>query len=326
MAYRNRTPSARHTLKNSLPDKRRARRRQLRDDALRYELEHREHSPLQEPTHPPRVQTRRGSYAPFWKFLRRAVAVLALVGMIELVVAALTARPCEVQNLDVTGCELTDQEQVLAIAQPLVGQNWIRAGTKNIETQIEEIPTVQRAHVSRVLDWPPRLHITVEERVAFAKVGASDNWWVVDHSGVAFRPAEEKDKELYAVTSPKLAPLLGKALPEDKWRPVVEIADSLQNSQQGWALRRIYFDKDGSAALRLTGGFHDETLVRLGTDHWSKKLVRASQALSYLEHDGRRAAVLNLVSYEMPQWTPKQPVTASTPGGITQPADTHSET
>jgi hypothetical protein len=88
---------------------------------------------------------------------------------------------------------------------------------------------------------------------------------------------------------------------------VREFALSLSRSEQKgtrWSLRRLYFDKQGFASLRLTGGAHDEMLIQMGSDNWSKKLQRARQALTYFEATGRRAAVLNLISYSMPTWTP----------------------
>jgi cell division septal protein FtsQ len=315
---------------------RRVHKRRVRNDVLRHELELREHPPTREPEHVPRRL--RKARTPLWKHVRRAAGVLMLLGAVELGAAALTAKPFEVKSFDIAGCALTDVDQVHALAEPLVGQNWIRAGRHKVERQIAALPTVKAAHVSRVLDWPPRLHIAIEERAAFAKVGAGNDWWVVDENGVAFRRATEADKDLYAVTGPKLRARLGSTLSEKEWRPVVEIAAALRSKgDQDWSLRRVYFDKDGSAALRLAGGFNDETLVRLGSDHWSEKLVRARQALAYFERTGRRAAVLNLVSYEMPQWTPRSsqttsnshPHTASTPAteeSRERSVDTPSET
>jgi hypothetical protein len=301
------------------------------------------------------VRKQRG---PFWKIVRRAALVLMLLGVGELGVASLTAEPFKVRGFDITGCAMTDVDKVHDLSRPLVGQNWIRAGRRSVEQQIEKLPTVKSARVSRVLDWPPRLHVTVEERVPFAKVGAGENWWVVDEGGFAFRRASAEDKNLYAVTSPKLVAETGKALPRNEWTPVVEIASALRAptdnskstsnestaegatesseaapSTQDWSLRRIYFDKDGSAALRLSGGFHNETLVRLGSDHWNEKIERARQALSYFERTGKHAAVLNLVSYEMPQWTPRSSPDGNASGDDEQPinneintADTRSET
>jgi hypothetical protein len=307
----------------------------VRENVLQHELELREHLPTRDPEHMPRRQ--RKARTPLWKHVRRAVGVLCLLGVAELGAASLTAKPFEVKSFSITGCALTDVDKVHDLAAPLVGQNWIRAPRAKVERQIAALPTVKSVHVGRVFDWPPRLNIEIEERVAFAKVGAGNDWWVVDEKGVAFRPATTADTTLYAITSPKLQPRLGSALPKNEWDPVVKIAAALnRQGKRDWSLRRVYFDKDGSAALRLAGGFHDETLVRLGSGHWSEKLVRARQALAYFERTGRHAAVLNLVSYDMPQWTPRSsyssspsPIAASTPATSAspeQPADTPSET
>ena len=322
MAHRTSSSNSRHLPSRPVAanpsQARRAHKRRVRDEVLRHELELREHPPTREPEHiPRRVRKGRG---PFWKIVRRAAMILLFLGVVELGVASLTAQPFQVRGFDITGCAVTDVDQVHDLSRPLVGQNWIRAGRRDIEQQIEKLPTVKSARVSRVLDWPPRLHVYVQERVPFAKVGAGEDWWVVDEDGIAFRRANDEDRNLYAVTSPKLVAQIGKALPRKEWTPVVEIAAALKPpvsedestpqdtpapAPQEWSLRRIYFDEDGSAALRLSGGFHDETLVRLGGDHWDEKIARARQALTYFERTGRRAAVLNLVSYEMPQWTPR---------------------
>jgi hypothetical protein len=167
---------------------------------------------------------------------------------------------------------------------------------------------VREAHIVRVLDWPPRLAISITERRPFARVGAGQNWWVVDDQGMPFRAATAGDAALYAVTGSKLHPVLGRALPAEAWRPAVQFAAALANDHHGrqWNLRRIYIDKYGFASLRLSGGVHDEMLVQLGTEHWPEKLKRARQALAYFEETGRRAATLNLVSFSMPTWTPRQ--------------------
>lgn len=320
MAHHTHSSKPRH-----VTQQRRAHKRRVREDALRHELELRDHSPARAPEHPPRRQSHPRS--PFWKIVRRAVLVLAFFGVAELVVASLTAEPFQVKKLEVSGCTITEGDHVLQLAQPLVGQNFIRANTRKISREIETIPTVGKAYVSRVIDWPPRLHITIEERQAFAQVGAGNNWFVVDKSGVAFRPAGSEDTGLYAITSPKLGPELGAALPAEEWRPVVEITNALQTQGgQNWKLRRIYFDKDGSAALRLSGGYHDETLIRLGGDHWEQKLVRAREALDFFEQNGKHAAVLNLVSYEMPQWTPRVVESSKAAKAEESSADTSSET
>jgi len=284
---------------------------------------------------------------PWWKRARRCAGVLLFIGIVELAAAVLTAPDFRVQDVEVTGLDVTTPEQVRPLAQQLMGQNWVRANTKDAIAAVHQLPAVRTARIERTLQWPPQLVLRIHERRPFARVGAGDNWWVVDETGVPFRPARAEDERLYAVTSKAFRPVIGRDLPAASWQPVVTFARALsrdgstsdgstsdgstsdgstsdgsaeegntENATMGdgstpgqparqWALRRMDFDKDGFASLRLEGGAHDELLVRLGAGRWPEKLQRAHQALAWFERTGSRASELNLVSYNMPVWTPR---------------------
>jgi POTRA domain, FtsQ-type len=246
---------------------------------------------------------------PLWKRVQRWSALLLFLLSAELMGAALTSRHFAVVAVDVIGNDVTPLDAVRPVQTALIGQNWIRAHTARAARALETLPAVRVADVVRVMDWPPRLAISITERKPFARVGAGRDWWVVDEQGVPFRVAKANDAALYAITGPRLQPRLGRPLPSAAWRPVVAFAAALvQDQQRGgrWNLRRIYMDKHGYASLRLMGGAHDEMLVQLGMDHWPAKLQRARQALAFFEETGRPAATLNLVSFTMPTWTPRQ--------------------
>ena len=178
---------------------------------------------------------------------------------------------------------------------------------------LRTLPTVKSARITRALHWPPHLHLAIEEREPFVRVGGGDEWWVVDESGVPFRPAQKspEDEKLFAITNPKFEPIAGKPLAKEEWEPAFQLASTLSAQKNAWPLRRIYFDKNGFASLRLQGGRHDEMLIRLGGDRWPEKLDRARLALEYFDRTNQRAKTLNLVSYIMPQWTPVRPVQAA---------------
>jgi len=246
---------------------------------------------------------------PLWKYIRGLVIVLCLVGVAELIAAALTSPHFEVRAVAVDGLKVTPEAAVEPIKNQLIGQNWFRAHMRQVAREATSLPTVHTAFVGRELSWPPRLTLHIEERQPFVRVGAGDEWWVVDQEGVPFRRAAPDDTHLYAVTGGPLQPRLGQPLPPRAWRPVVEftaaLADEAQHGQD-WTLRRIYIDKNGFASLRLTGGAHDEMLVRLGARPWPEKLRRARRALAYFEATGRHAVALNFVSLKMPTWTPQR--------------------
>jgi hypothetical protein len=187
---------------------------------------------------------------------------------------------------------ITPREGVIAVQSSLAGQNWLRARLQGAANQLEALPTVREARVTRNLSWPPQVTIHIAERQPFARVGAGENWWVVDETGMPFRRAntdKAQDKALYAVTGPTLQPQVGQVLPAKAWQPVREFAQSLIRAEEKgtrWVLRRLYFDRHGFASLRLTGGAHDEMLIQMGGDRWPDKLQRARQALAYFEATG----------------------------------------
>jgi cell division protein FtsQ len=290
---------------------RRTHHRQRRQDAELRDQELRSHAPESS-------RAARKKRAPFWKVARFLALILLLAGSIELVVAALTSPRFQVAEVTTSGAQITPQEDLAAIQKTLVGQNWVRAKTSAAQKKLLAIPTIKNARIVRALHWPPSLHIRLEERTPFARVGAGSEWWMVDESGVPFRRAQKSDDDLYALTGPKLQPQLGVPLPTNQWQNCARLVRALDatGSTPGskWNLRRVYFDKNGFAALRVQGGSQDELLIRLGGDRWEKKLEQAQMALAFFERSGKRAQSLNLVSYHVPQWTPLQPAESrSTP-------------
>ena len=249
-----------------------------------------------------------------WKRARRWAFLLLLALFGELGVAALTSSHFAIARVEVQGLNITPASSVTQVQDALLGQNWLRARVGQAKTELEKVPSIRSVELTRMLAWPPQILVRVSERQAFARVGADRNWFIVDREGVPFREATREDDALYAVTGPTLQPRLGRALPPSAWLRVRQVAQALAQSEKDgerWALRRLYFDRDGFASLRLTGGSQDETLVQLGADRWPEKLRRARQALAYFEATGRRVSTLNLLSYSMPIWTPKPTPQAS---------------
>lgn len=261
---------------------------------------------------------------PIWKIAKRLALVLLILAAGQLVVASLTAPQFKIRDVDTSGLNITPASQVEPLARLLVGQNVVRARTGAVESALEKLPTVADAHVVRLFSWPPKATVVITERQPFVKVGAGSEWWAVDQSGVPFqRISAQDDAQMYAVTSPKLEPKLGRPLPAKDWGRVAELVTALQDDNQAsgnaWRLRRVYFDEHGAAALRVQGPApgqqHDELLIRLGEEGWEAKLVRARQTLDYFDRTGRRAESLDLVSYERPLWHPKpEPKTTASTG------------
>jgi hypothetical protein len=261
-------------------------------------------------------QQRQARRQPFWKWARRFAGVLLLAGLTELIVAVLTAPTFKVRSVEIVGAQVTPRESIAAITDTLDAQNWVRVRTARAARELAALPAVQTARITRDFNWPPSLTAHITERRPFVRIGAGEAWWVVDENGVPFRRADKSDEGLYAVTSPKLAPRLGQPLSGPAWQRAAAITRALEGEKQSgwsWPLRRVYLDRDEFASLRLAGGAHDELLVRLGAAEWPEKLERARQALDYFDQTGRRAQVLNLVSYDRPAWTPASSFSSGQP-------------
>jgi hypothetical protein len=277
-------------------------------------------------TEPPKAAIKPRRRVPVW--LKRLFILVAILFVGQLGFAALTAPQFNIQTVSISRVQDTPQLQLYALAEKLRGQNLIRVNRAATEKAVEKLPTVASAHVVRLLAWPPKVELRVEERQPILIVGAGNDWWVADAQGVVFRRAAAKDAALYQVVAPEFSPPQGlkpgSRLEAITWARAValngairsdnrvvaasETGDAVAGDNAYWQLRRIYFDKDGLASLRLTGRGqlkgHDEMLLRLGDDHWHEKLARARVALSYFEKTGRRAEELDLVSLERPVWLP----------------------
>ncbi len=260
-------------------------------------------------THTP-GKPRRKRRSLFMRRLRFVFFLFLLAGCGYLTYFALTAPELRVAAVTVSGVGITPDQAISQAKERLVGQNWILAKPESARKKLVSATAVKDVTITRTLHWPPQMHIHVEERTPFVRVGEGKDWWIVDESGMPFRRAEAGDEHLFSLTGPKLSPAFGKAIPKALWQPSARLIVALNASNatgQKWALRRVYLDKNGFASLRLQGGMHDELLVRLGGDRWEEKLGRTRLALQYFERTGRRAVSLNLVSYNMPQWTPLRP-------------------
>ena len=245
-----------------------------------------------------------------WKRVRRLTWIAAAIVGVQVVGLALTQPEMNVQRVAVEGAHLTPPDVLERAQAKLVGQNWLRARTGEVARPLKALPVVQNVRVVRRLAWPPQLAIAITERQPFVRVGNDKTWWVADKNGVPFRLARAEDDGLDAIYNATWAPIAGKPLDKEAWTRARQFSALLARERalgRNWKLRRVYFDTHGFASLRLTGGFHDETLVQLGGEEWPQKLERARQSLAYLQKTGRRAGVLNLITYAMPVWTPRTP-------------------
>lgn len=248
------------------------------------------------------------------RWIKRLFGLVVLLFVGQLVFAMFTAPQFNIESVEIQGIVATPPDQLRPLARALVGQNLLRMKGKSVEIAAELLPTVDHAKVVRLTHWPPKVALQITERHPVLKVGAGQDWWVVDQKGVPFRRPTTEDEALYSVVAPQFSPQLRRPLEPRLWKRALALHGALEADNrlakiksQGaganfWQLRRIYFDRDGLASLRLDFAPHREMLVRIGDDAYAEKLARARQSLAYFERTRRQATELDLVSLQRPVW------------------------
>jgi len=117
--------------------------------------------------------------------LKFVLVILALVTVFVGYRVAASASLFQVRSIDVTGTSRTSAEEIEGLTRRAVAKTGVwRADLAAISTELERLPGVRRAVVSRVL--PDRLRVRVTERLPVAVVhAASGHFFWVDDEGVA---------------------------------------------------------------------------------------------------------------------------------------------
>ncbi len=130
-------------------------------------------------------------YAP--TALKAVLVLLAIVALIVGYRVAASASLFQVRSIDVTGTSRTSAEEIEGLTRRAVARTGVwRADLPAISAELERLPGVRRAVVSRVL--PDRLRVRVTERLPVAVVRtAGGHFFWVDEEGVALGEVKPTD-------------------------------------------------------------------------------------------------------------------------------------
>jgi cell division protein FtsQ len=125
--------------------------------------------------------------------LRVILAVLGLVSLIVGYRVAASASLFSARSIDVTGTSRVSADEIQGLTRRAVARTGVwRADLAAISTELERLPGVRRAVVSRVL--PDRLRVRVTERVPVAVVRtAAGHFFWVDEEGIALGEMKPTD-------------------------------------------------------------------------------------------------------------------------------------
>jgi len=125
--------------------------------------------------------------------LKFILVILAVVTLIVGYRVAASASLFQVRGVDVTGASRTSAEEIEGLTRRAVARTGVwRADLSAISAELERLPGVRRAVVSRVL--PDRLRVRVTERVPAGVVRTSSgHFFWVDEEGVALGEVKPAD-------------------------------------------------------------------------------------------------------------------------------------
>lgn len=202
------------------------------------------------------------------------------------------------RQIEVIGAHHTRREEVLAAARLQIGTNVLGFDTLRAEERIEQLPWVERAHVTRRL--PGYVRIDIEERTAAAIVSAG-GLYLCSIDGTLFKRLQPGDPvDLPLVTG--IAREEFERDPEgarERVRDALALLVDLASSSLAGRVRveEIHRDVTGDLSLVLDGGVY----VWLGRGPYRAKLARLSAILSELQRQHIPAAEIHLESERHPE-------------------------
>jgi cell division protein FtsQ len=130
--------------------------------------------------------------------LAGVLAVALVVGGVWLV---FSSSVLAVKGVEVKGLGLLTAEQVRTAAAVPSDEPLARVDLGAIEGRLRALAAVKGVDVTR--EWPDRILITIDERVAVAVVAVGSGFKGIDQDGVLFRDYARQPKDLPLITAPE---------------------------------------------------------------------------------------------------------------------------
>ena len=217
--------------------------------------------------------------------------VLALLVMITLIIGyrvAASASMFQVRNIDVSGASRVSADEIEAVARKAVARTGVwKASLSAISAEIQKLPGVRRATVTRVL--PDRLRVRVMERVPLAVVRTNSGHFVwVDEEAVATGEMKSADREpSFFIRG------WNEEETEDARKENVERIQKYLEAAREWEavglserVSEINLHDVRDVRAQLTGN-DSQIEVRLGTQDFGNRLKRAFEVLDDIRNTPR---------------------------------------
>jgi len=231
------------------------------------------------------------------------VVLLAVAGLAAAVWALVHSPLLAVATIDVRGARLTNPATVRAVASSVDGDPLLTVDLGRLAEQVEALPWVDSATVTR--QWPRSVRVAIVERVPAASLYQSDGTWsLVDAAGRILQSGPNQPAGLVPVVAGGAVVPLGGQL--EGWRrAAVEAAAHLAPALTT-GLASVTLDPEGGIVLALEGG----GAVWLGdASDLATKQIQALGVLSALAD-----APVGVIDVRVPAAPSHRPPLTSTPG------------
>ena len=116
-----------------------------------------------------------------FKTIIRIIVITAIVIGVIVVIWGLASPTFNIKNIKVSDTTKVDKEEILKIASGDVGHNIFATDFGKLEKQMQELPNVYKAEITRNL--PDEIYIEIQERKEFFKILVDSSVMVVDQYG-----------------------------------------------------------------------------------------------------------------------------------------------
>ncbi len=236
------------------------------------------------------------------RLLRLIVFLAVLGGLVWLFLSPTLS----VTSVDVSGVQSSDTFEILEEQKVVAGRPLILIRSSSVEQALLGDLWVETASVE--LDWPQRVAVTIQERVAVAWVETSEGWAGRSVDGVALPGLDEPDSTLAHIS----LPLIEDADAIDSLT-VLGALEFVANLPVSLSSNALVEEREGEL-WAVVSGF----TVRLGRP--TEMAEKALSLATLLEQEIPEDSVINVIAPTNPAVTPPTP-----PGEEQQEGETEEE-
>ena len=190
--------------------------------------------------------------------------------------------------------------QVMGLAGVAVGQNILSLDLAQVQRNLEAVPLIRCVEVRRVM--PAQLFIHVNERIAVARLKATDAQLFIDRAGMVMTPLRLSNGLVVQPQAPGALPVLtgvapadvrvGKQVQSEQVYRALELLDKIQQAAAGSMMEIATVDISKPRHLTLTT--KQNTQVKFDVTGFQQQMRRLSAIMTWAAQRQKLVAAVDL--------------------------------